>query len=319
MTEISPHVLGGRVITPRTQLAARLTGEWKGLLTGNTRSAYDGDWRLWRDWCQARGLDMLDARKPDVDRWIREQAEAGSAKRTIARRISAVASWYEFLRDSTAGTATPLAADNPARTRRRPAVARDDTPTIGLSKAQARLLVAAADADGLRSAALIRLLLGNGLRVGSAASARIEDMAEDDGHRVIMLSGKGGTRRKAPLPPPCYKAITAMLAARGNPRTGPLFATRTGRHIDRHYVLRLVRRLAGRAGIPAADRLSPHSLRHSFATEALRRGVSLHQLQDDMWHADPRTTEVYNRARNRLDKSAAYVVAGEFEPEADDG
>ena len=197
-------------------------------------------------------------------------------------------------------------------------MARDDSPTLGLTKAQARLLVAAADSDGLRSAALIRFLLDNGLRVGSVVGARIENITEDDGHHVILLKGKGDARRKVAVPPPAYNAIMRMLAARGNPPSGPLFATRTGRPVDRHYVVRLVRRLAAAAGISVAARLSPHSLRHSFATEALKRGVSLHQLQDDMWHADPRTTEVYNRARNRLDKSAAYVVAGEFEPEADD-
>jgi len=312
-----PAVIDGRIVTPRMELAARLDAEWPGVLTGNTRSAYLNDLALWRRWCEVRGLDPLDARKPDVDRWIRDQQDAGFAKRTIARRVSAVAAWYGFLRDSTAGTALPLAAENPARTRRRPKVARDDSPTLGLTKAQARLLVAAADSDGLRSAALIRLLLDNGLRVGTAVSARIEDMTEDDGHHVILLRGKGDARRKTAIPPPAYSAIMRMLAARGSPASGPLFATRTGRPVDRHYVLRLVRRLAGAAGIPAAGRLSPHSLRHSFATEALKRGVSLHQLQDDMWHADPRTTEVYNRARNRLDKSAAYVVAGEFEPETE--
>lgn len=320
MTDVElyePGPIDGRVITPRTQLAARLTDEWTALLPANTRSAYDNDWRLWRDWCAAHDLDLLDIRKPHIDRWIMDQTTAGFAKRTIARRVSAVSSWYDFLRDSTAGTDLVLAPENPAKTKRRPKVARDDSPTLGLTKAQARLLVAAADSDSLRSAALIRLLLDNGLRVGSVVGARIEDMTEDDGHHVILLRGKGDARRKVAVPPPAYSAIMRMLAARGNPASGPLFATRTGRPVDRHYVLRLVRRLAAAAGISVAARLSPHSLRHSFATEALKRGVSLHQLQDDMWHADPRTTEVYNRARNRLDKSAAYVVAGEFEPEAD--
>lgn len=308
--------IDGRVITPRMELAARLNAEWTLSLTGNTRAAYLNDVGLWHAWCEVRGLDPLDARKPHVDRWIAEQQQAGYAKRTIARRVSAVAAWYDFLRDSTAGTALVLGEENPARTKRRPKVARDDSPTTGLSKAQARQLVQAADDDGPRSAALIRFLLDNGLRVGTAVSSRIEDMTEDGGHRVILLRGKGDVRRKVPIPPPAYKAIMVMLAARGHPASGPLFATNTGRPVDRHYVFRLVRRLAAAAEIPAAGRLSPHSLRHSFATEALKRGVPLHQLQDDMWHADPRTTEVYNRARNRLDKSAAYVVAGEFEPEA---
>lgn len=315
--EIAPSVIEGVIVTPQTEIVARLTRDWYGTLGANTKAAYLGDVGLWQTWCGRNGIHPLSARKLNVDQWIAEQQAAGYAKRTIARRVSAVAAWYDFLRDATSGTPHAITGDNPAHTRRRPKVARDDTPTIGLTRAQARLLVQAADEDGPRSAALIRFLLGNGLRVGAAVSARIEDMTEDDGHRVILLRGKGDVRRKVPIPPPTYNAITKMLAGRGCPAAGPLFATRTGREVDRHYVFRLIRRLAAAAGIPVSGRLSPHSLRHSFATEALKRGVSLHQLQDDMWHADSRTTETYNRARNRLDKSAAYVVAGEFEPEAE--
>lgn len=316
MTEMAARVVDGRIITPREELAARLDAEWALGLTGNTRAAYLNDITLWRAWCAGQGIDPADARKPHVDQWITGQQQAGYAKRTIARRVSAVASWYDYLRDATAGTAVPLAASNPAHTRRRPRVARDDSPTLGLTREQARLLTAAADADGPRSAALIRLLLGNGLRAGSAVSARIENMTEDQGHRVIMLAGKGDARRKVPLAPPTYAAIGRMLAARGNPEAGPLFATRTGRPVDRHYVFRLVRRLAARAGIPTAGRLSPHSARKTFASDAISRGVALHQLQNDMWHADPRTTEGYILAWGGLDKSTCYVVAGDFEPEA---
>jgi site-specific recombinase XerD len=316
-TALAP--IDGLIITPQMELAARLTDEWHGTLDeGNTAAAYANDLNLWRTWCAANGIDPLTARKSDTGKWIREQQARGFAKRTIARRVSAVAAWYEFLHEETANSPVVLAAENPARTRKRPKVARDDSPTLGLSKAHARQLILAADADSLRSGALMRFLLGNGLRVGTVVSARIEDVAEDDGHHVIFLRGKGDVRRKAPIPPPGYNAITKMLAERSHPTEGPLFATSTGRPVDRHYIFRLVRRLAVRAEIPSAAHLSPHSLRHSFATEALKRGVSLHQLQDDMWHADSRTTEIYNRARNRLDKSAAYVVAGEFEPVTDD-
>ena len=193
--DLERPAIDGRVITPRTELAVRITAEWRDLLTGNTRAAYLADLALWHQWCRRQGTDPLDARKPDADRWIASQLGDGLAKRTVARRVSAVASWYEFLRDSTAGTPVPLAAENPARTRRRPKVSRDDTPTIGLSKAQCRQLILAAADDSPRSGALIRFLLGNGLRVGTAVSARIEDMTEDDGHRVILLTGKGDVRR----------------------------------------------------------------------------------------------------------------------------
>ena len=85
--------------------------------------------------------------------------------------------------------------------------------------------------------------------------------------------------------------------------------TSTGARIDRHGVFRLIRRLAREAGIPAADRLSPHSLRHAFATAARDEGIPLEDVQDAMGHADPRTTRRYDRDRHNLDRDPAYTLA----------
>jgi integrase/recombinase XerD len=85
--------------------------------------------------------------------------------------------------------------------------------------------------------------------------------------------------------------------------------TSTGKRIDRQAVFRLVRRLAKEAGLPEADRLSPHSLRHAFATTARAEGVPLEDVQDAMGHADPRTTRRYDRDRHNLDRDPAYTIA----------
>ena len=90
--------------------------------------------------------------------------------------------------------------------------------------------------------------------------------------------------------------------------TGPLLVTATGVRLDRHSVFRLVRRLAQAAGIPAWAKLSPHSLRHAFATTARSEGVPLEDVQDAMGHADPRTTRRYDRDRHNLDRDPAYVI-----------
>jgi integrase/recombinase XerD len=317
MTELEIRPLEGRIVQPGPgELIARITGDWLAGLAPATHAAYEGDLGHWRTWCEAQQLDPLAARKSDTNRWITEMQAARIAKRTIARRVSAAASWYTALDEATDG-ALPHAAQNPARTKRRPKTNRDDSPTVGLTRAEAKALIATADADSPRASALMRFLLGNGVRVSTVTGACIEDMTEDDGHHVIMLAGKGDVRRKVALPPTVYTAIMRMLDGRGSPAEGPVFATQTGKAVDRHYVFRLVRRLSAKAGIAAAPRLSPHSMRHSFATEALRKGVPLHQVQDDMWHADPRTTEGYDRALNRLEKSSAYLVAAEFEPDGD--
>ena len=93
----------------------------------------------------------------------------------------------------------------------------------------------------------------------------------------------------------------------GQPQSLPLFTTSTGRAWHRSEAFRTIQRLARRAGIEG--QISPHSLRHTFATIALDSGTSLHALQDSMGHADPRTTRRYDRARNNLLKSAGHDVA----------
>ena len=96
----------------------------------------------------------------------------------------------------------------------------------------------------------------------------------------------------------------------GDRTDGPLFLNRdeTAR-LAYTTSYALIRRLARRAGIPAADHLSPHSLRHSFATGLLGAGVPLQDVQDAMGHADPRTTRAYDRSRHRLDSHATYAMA----------
>jgi len=78
--------------------------------------------------------------------------------------------------------------------------------------------------------------------------------------------------------------------------------------MDQPAAWRLVRRLAARAGLAAAGSINPHSLRHSFVTTALESGVPLHEVQDAAGHADPGTTQGYNRARHNLDRHATYAV-----------
>ena len=89
----------------------------------------------------------------------------------------------------------------------------------------------------------------------------------------------------------------------------PLFTTETGRPVDRTHLFKLVRRLAREAGLPHPDAITPHSLRHTFATLATERGADLDDLQDAMGHADPRTTRRYQRSARRLDRDPAHLVA----------
>jgi integrase len=119
------------------------------------------------------------------------------------------------------------------------------------------------------------------------------------------------------LAPGTATALDAYLERRGAPTDGPVFVTATGGRLDRHSVFRLVRRLAAAAGIPAAALLSPHSLRHAFATEARAQGVPLEDVQDAMGHADPRTTRRYDRDRHNLDRDPSYTLSAARSRRAD--
>jgi integrase len=303
---------------PRDLLLARLTHSWLNRNDSvHTHAAYRRDLTYWLTWCQARELHPLDARLADVDDWLAEQRTTGvregappSARRSIARRLAVVSSWYKYLIANTASDRDrgPLIAHNPADGANRPDVERDASPTTALSREEADRLIAAADADGLRSAALVRLLLTNAYRCMDMLGAQIEDLKRDQGHRVLSTTVKGSVEVEDALPPATARAIDAYLASRGGPETGPIFATRTGKPMDNGGLRKLLRRLCTQAGVPV---ISPHGGRKTALTEAIRT-VGLRGAQKLGHHADPRTTGIYDAAVRDLDDHPAYVLATRY-------
>ena len=166
-------------------------------------------------------------------------------------------------------------------------------------------------------------LLFTGARVSELLGADIEDLGTDRGHRVLRVRRKGGKLQSLALPAPAATRIEAYLADRDDVTAMPtipgdtaaaarrrvLFATGTGARIYRAEVRALLRRLGRAAGLPAdlAGSLSPHVMRHAFAT--LDAGVPLRDVQKAASHADPGTTMRYDRARGSLDRHATYIVA----------
>jgi site-specific recombinase XerD len=280
-----------------------------------TRRAYAGDVRGWLGWLAERGTDVLGAGRVHVDLWVASQQDRGAESSTVRRRLSALSSFYRYC------AAHDLVDRIPTAGVARPVVDPDYTATVGLARDQARALVAAADADrgpqALRTAAVIRLLLHNALRVGEACAADIADLGADAGHRVLRVTRKGARKAKVPLTPATAAVLDAYLADRarraglGGPAqlAGPLLATATGGRLRQGHLWELVRRLARTAGIETWQELSPHSLRHSAITFALDAGATLRDVQDYAGHKDPRTTRRYDHARDSLDRNAAYAVA----------
>lgn len=283
------------------------------LLSDHTRAAYRRDVGAWLDWCRARDLDPLAATFIHTNGYARD-LETTRGPATVARMLSGLSSWYAFLVKLGALPASPVTGAD------RPKVSRDQSATIGLTAGEVDQLLAAADQDHgparTRTVAQLAVLADLGLRVGELVGLDLADLGHERGHRTIRFTGKGGAPRRRALTPGSTAALDAYLAERaaaaGVPvdelRAGPLFVTATGARVDRHAMFRLIRRLAVAAGIPAAAKLSPHSLRHAFATAARSEGVPLEDVQDAMGHADPRTTRRYDRDRHNLDRDPSYVI-----------
>jgi integrase/recombinase XerD len=286
-------------------------------LSDHTRDAYRRDVGTWLDWCRQRGLDPLSATFLHVNAYARELESTSEGRAltpaTVARKLSGLSSWYGFLLKLGAVPANPVAGAD------RPQVSRDHSATVGLSGDEVDALIAAAELAGgpahVRNQAVIAILADLGLRVGEVCSLDVSDLGYERGHRSVRFTGKGGAQRRRALTPASTAAVETYLLQRAanqgcavDELTGPLFVTTTGARLDRHSVFRLVRRLAESAGIPAWAKLSPHSLRHAFATAARDEGVPLEDVQDAMGHADPRTTRRYDRDRHNLDRDPSYAI-----------
>ncbi|MEZ3156679.1 tyrosine-type recombinase/integrase [Microbacterium sp. BWR-S6Y] len=304
MTAVSTHA------STNAERHGSLAGEWLVSLTSeNTRRAYRRDLHELFAFLDSGDVDALQAERRHIDLWRTTLTGAAS---TTARKLAAVSSFYTYALSGS------YVRTNPVTLVKRPKINADYSATNGLTEQEARALIAAAHEDGPRSVALVSLLLVTGARLAEVLNARVDDLQHDAGHRVLVVHRKGGRISKLVVPAPVVHSLSTYLgqstaegtelASTASPTDNPpIFTTRTGRGWAASEAFRTVQRLARRAGIAAS--ISPHSLRHTHATLALANGVALHDLQDSMDHADPRTTRRYDRSRRRLERSSAYAVA----------
>ncbi|MCC9178539.1 tyrosine-type recombinase/integrase [Arthrobacter sp. zg-Y750] len=291
--------------TSNSERHARLIAAWQlAQQSTNTVKAYSRNLVDFCSWLDSHGLDLLTVERVHVDGYRHTLAGAPA---TVARKLSALSSFYRY------ALGMGLVQGNPVQLIARPKVDGDHSATQGLTREQAKALLGAARADGPRSHALVSLLMFTGIRVSEALSVSTADYGHDSGHRTLTIRRKGGTIAKVAVPAPAADALNTYLGTTGADLVTAaakglsIFTTATGKPWNRSEVFRTIQRLARAAGVPG--QISPHSLRHTFATIALDSGTALHDLQDSMGHADPRTTRRYDRARNNLTKSAGYDVA----------
>ena len=265
----------------------------------NTLQAYRRDLEDAAARLAAAGRSLEAARSEDLEALMGAWAREGLAASTAARRLSSLKRFYRFLlKDGRRGDDPSAPLRGPARPRALPRV---------LSEADVDRLFEAVDAiegaAGLRARALLELLYAGGLRVSELVGLPLA--AVSPAEACLVVRGKGGRERLVPLTEPAMEAVEAYRAARKAHLPGEAASTRrlaerflfpsataAGGHITRERFAQILKALAAGAGLNPS-RVSPHVLRHAFATHLLANGADLRSVQTLLGHADVSTTEIY--------------------------
>lgn len=270
----------------------------------STLKNYGRDIQRFSDFIGRRKESLLSAGADDVAAYLESLEADGIAASTAALKCSALRQFYAFL------YAENYCGDNPTAAIDRPKTRRP-LPKI-LTEEEARRLVEAAGGAGaktLRLRAMVELLYSAGLRVSELVSLPLSSV--ENAREAVFVRGKGGKERLAPVGGEARRALGDYLAIRdvflpqnadGAPQASRfLFPSRgkTG-HVTAARLAQMIKELAGAAGI-APERVSPHVLRHAFATHLLSGGANLRAVQTMLGHADITTTEIYTHvAQERL-------------------
>ncbi|WP_010543350.1 tyrosine-type recombinase/integrase [Sphingomonas elodea] len=256
----------------------------------NTIAAYGTDLRLASE---ALGGGLVHAGREEIERLASGWGEL--ARATVARKSAALRRFFAFLAEE------GHRADDPGNALPRPGAARRlpkilsthdvDAMFAAIAERQARV---PPDPLDLRLAALIELLYGSGLRATELVSLPRNAIHPD--RPFLILKGKGGRERLVPISDRARAAVG--LWRREVPPDSPWLFPSGKKHLTRVRLYQIVRALAGIAGIPP-DRVSPHVLRHAFATHLLEGGADLRALQAMLGHADIATTEIYTHVDSR--------------------
>ena len=274
----------------------------------NTQEAYGRDLMIFADWLGTKQLDFAQAARTDVEAFLIDCEAEGLARATRARRLSAIKQLYRFAFEEGWRSDNPaLQIGGPGKDKRLPKT---------LSHEEVDRLLAAArrtgrhETDRLRNTCLMELLYATGMRVTELVSLPISSARGDP--RMLLVLGKGGKERLVPLSPDARQAVALWLRARdaeddtaraaGRSASKYLFPSRgAAGHLTRHRFYGLIKEIAVAGGV-SPGKVTPHTLRHAFATHLLEGGADLRSIQTMLGHADVATTEIYTHVlQSRLD------------------
>ena len=267
-------------------------------LAAASLASYRRDLNAWAAWLQTRGSTLLSAQRMDVEAFLADQFRAKAKATSIARRLSSLRRFYGLQLQHRTLTADPtLRVRAPKLPRRLPK---------NLAERDVEALLVAPDTDstlGVRDRAMLETLYATGLRVSELVGLKLAQVSLDAG--VVRVLGKGSKERLVPLGEEAIGWLerylaTARTALARDAKTDAVFVTARRGPMTRQAFWALIKRYGRKAGIPAKA-LSPHVLRHAFATHLLNHGADLRVVQLLLGHADITTTTIYTHvARERL-------------------
>jgi integrase/recombinase XerD len=267
----------------------------------NTLAAYRRDMEDFLSFISGKGHAPATADTAALQAYIASLSQQGMRPASIARKVSTIRQYFHFLYSEGIRADNPAATLSPPRRERR-------LPKIMTQDDAARLLAHAQEdgsPEGIRLMAMCELLYGAGLRVSELVSLKLEDVqpkawdgAAPQVREMLTICGKGGKERLAPLHAKAREALARYLRVRAHflreGETSPWFFPyhRAEGHVTRQQFGVMLKGLALRAGLDPLS-LSPHKLRHSFATHLLEGGADLRVIQELLGHADIATTQIY--------------------------
>ncbi len=276
----------------------------------NTLKSYARDLEQYAEFLADRSKTPASADRADVEAYLADLEARGLAPATRARRLSAIKGLHRFAFEEGWRGDDPVALiSGPSKPRRLP-------KTLSVAEVD-RMLTAAREAPGsagkARLICIIELLYATGLRATELVSLPVSAVRGDP--RMILVTGKGGKERMAPLSAPARDALADWLSIRdaeedrqvknGGRRSRFLFPSPGKKgHLTRERLFQIIKDLAARAGV-SPSKVSPHTLRHAFATHLLANGADLRSIQQLLGHADIATTEIYTHV---LEERLAELV-----------
>ena len=255
----------------------------------NTIGGYLHDTALLREFAESRGKDLTALEEADIHEFLATLRDMGIGARSQARILAGIRGFYKYL------VLERVMETNPTELLESPKIG-DHLPEV-LSVEEIDMMIAAIPPEkdeSLRNEAIIEMLYGSGLRVSELIDIRISRINFDDG--FMIMEGKGSKQRLVPISPRALQLARLWMEQRGGMNVAPegqdiLFLNRRGKPLTRVMIFYIVKDLAERAGIKRS--VSPHTLRHSFATHLLEGGANLRSIQKMLGHESLTTTEIY--------------------------